>query len=528
VSSGTNNGGVVDEGYIEDLKQPPLSSSSSASNCIGVGGSILDPHYPNSQNSESDPYSYVYDSTLLGENPAPQFGLASRFLTIGTGSGTTSILERLQREAAVIGQMRRGEQSWGNGGGSSIPGHASASVTNGGGCNNGYGIDHTVSSGQYPYHAASENEYEEIRDVARYMSMTPSDLTNNSSPSYGAGKSPQCKSFSSSEDILAEVVQVQQGHDRVLDQLNLDVENLLLRSTNEIESHSYSNISPPNSAVIGESLKSLNNNNSRLLTSSRNECVTNGPHHQQSLSMDSGVKSAGGHPAHNYSNTIGSSTRDLDLKETWGVPCDCGSSARTKAPGSVIPSSTNVKISHKKSKSETCAYCCTSGRVDFGPGSKNIVVGEVNATTTTSGGKTSTLLGISTTFGRKKKLDRAATTPFSQAHPHPSTTPGSGVNLKPRKGKGSTEFGLQQHPQHGSVNAKPVEFDPGKKGEGQTEVNAMNNKSPKAKHHRSYSLIPHWKMMRLPFLKHRGKSTHVSFLAPPLTKVKILGSVKFF
>lgn len=60
-----------------------------------------------------------------------------------------------------------------------------------------------------------------------------SSTSNNPRRSPPLGPPRHFKSFSSTDDILAEVVQVQQKHDRVLDQLNLEVENLLIRSTKQ-------------------------------------------------------------------------------------------------------------------------------------------------------------------------------------------------------------------------------------------------------------------------------------------------------
>jgi hypothetical protein len=84
------------------------------------------------------------------------------------------------------------------------------------------------------------------------------------------------------------------------------------------------------------------------------------------------------------------------------------------------------------------------------------------------------------TFDRKKKLDRSATVP---------------ADLGETDFKGSMGLGSHQQLMASLKEKAPKNKDSGDK-----------DKGSKAKHHRSYSLIPHWKLrdhlMRLPFLKH--------------------------
>jgi hypothetical protein len=64
------------------------------------------------------------------------------------------------------------------------------------------------------------------------------------------------KSYSTStDDILAEVVQVRQKHDRVLDQLNLEVENLLIKSSSldiDLDDNNKEGLCKRNSILLGE------------------------------------------------------------------------------------------------------------------------------------------------------------------------------------------------------------------------------------------------------------------------------------
>ena len=190
---GTNN--ILDEGYIEDLKQAYGQKVNVSVSCAATTG--------DDKSMDYDPYSYVYDSKVQQMD----LTVTSGGLCCGTGGvvGSDCATMPIQYGNNNSGNHNNGfiANSSSNGSAELLNGHVSGSCG---------GVD-----------TKSENEYEEIRDVARYM---------NSSTSSGP---VHFKSFSSTDDILAEVVQVQRGHDRVLDQLNLEVENLLISSSNEIE-----------------------------------------------------------------------------------------------------------------------------------------------------------------------------------------------------------------------------------------------------------------------------------------------------
>lgn len=379
------NGIIDDEGYIEDLqKRPPSDSIQRNLFSTEHGNQDSGPN----RHSDSDPYSYVYDSKNVRSG--------------------ISILERLQRDSSLFTRspIETGQRN------------SAESDPN-------VGIDHTVSSAHYKYNYnnPSENEYEEIREVAKYMSMVEEDSGNghNRRKTFGSGT----KTYGTSENVLAEVVQVQEGHDRVLDQLNLDVEQLLISSTNEIEAHNYCNV------------------NSEWNRSGSDTCC-----HQQSLSVDSGVKRK---PLTSIEDSYGNTNNAvIDLMESGkGTQslCVCAH----QGPGG----SPSLRISHKKSKSETCAYCCTSG-----------------------GGTTKGGLQFMSTF-RRKKSER-------EAH-------SDSANKERNIDVGHLdEKREEQHPREGAWKKE-------------SEVSVS-----KPRHHRSYSLIPHWKIKdqfrRLPFLRNKGNS----------------------
>jgi len=358
---------ALDEGYIEDLKQPMNSTGAHFfkpnQHMMPSGGNPLDP----SGNS----YSYVCDTDIR----IHQHNLAH---TVHNNEHPPSF--------------------------HMLNGHFVANLQ----ANNNQ-LD------------ASENEYEEIRDVARYFtsqlpdpeetnsenqSSSVLDSENNSRAST-SGKNnieptkpdeisstkieseskkivpKHFKSFSSTDDILAEVVHVKQGHDRVLDQLNLEVENLLLRSSSEIEGNLYVN----SENIVGEIQKLSSalvvGNTTRLL-------------HGSSCS--------------NSSSCVCETDEDCKMLKST-------TSTRGIKTGS-------LKFNHQKSASDS----------------------------------------QSSTFTRRKKsLDRSATT------------------------NDCTSLG------------KPCE---------DTKTNGDGVGLTKGRYHRSYSLIPHWKirehLRRLPFLKQQN------------------------
>jgi hypothetical protein len=275
----------------------------------------------------------------------------------------------------------------------------------------------------------SENEYEEIRDVQRYMNMsnyegTFSQVLNETlleqqqltaQDCMPVGPPKHFKSFSTStDDILAEVVQVKAKHDRVLDQLNLEVENLLIKSSSEAE------IAANESAMM----------------------------------------------------MMGS---ECEVEE---IKCPFSESVSLKG------------ISSSSSKTKHNAFIGDSA-------------------------------SLSGTFGRKKKLDRRSMSLFCtpgqckchpsgsgggscRAPPHPP--PGSEVNLRKVLGGGGgllyhhqDEVDENQHNHLNCVSAKAMQ-------QQQQSNNNNGNNNKKKLGHKTYSLIPNWKirdhLMRLPFLKH--------------------------
>jgi len=133
--------------------------------------------------------------------------------------------------------------------------------------------------------------------------------------------------------------------------------------------------------------------------------------------------------------------------------------------------STPCAHNHKKSKSETCAGCGNGGSSEGnGPYSD---------------------ASSMTTVDRKKKLDRSVTAP----------------SLTDSKCLGN-------HQQLMASLKKKLPKD--------KEASA-SNKPAKARHHRSYSLIPHWKirdqLMRLPFLRQNsGEHSTFKFLLKMLIR----------
>ncbi|CAG7820464.1 unnamed protein product [Allacma fusca] len=339
--------GIVDEGYIEDLKKPYMSSKNKP---IAVGAES------DNINLHCDPYSYVYDS-------------------------------KIHEDLSVISVLCCGKRD--SSSSASIPMQYSGSLL-------------ALSSSR---NDSSENEYEEIHDVARY-------INNSTGPLH-------FKSFSSTDDTLAEVVEVQQRHDRVLDQLNLEVENLLISSSNDmVEGNKSRDSSAPLPHVNGP----LDKMTSLSLNGIYQECycdeIPSMPQFGTIGNLRAGV--------------VNSLSKDI---------CCCESNRDVK----IVRSRRSNSLTHNGFHNDAVPKAASIGD-DYISG----------------------LSGPNNTLSRKTKLE-----------PYPNQLSDSNPKLK-----------LSNH-----HDILPSTF--------------ISDKHCKNRHHRAYSLIPHWKirehLRRLPFLRQQRK-----------------------
>lgn len=603
---------ILDEGYIEDLKQPYglppgnfvlISSNSGNSNSDSNSSghhhhhqqqhNLIHHHHHQQPNNAFDynPYSYVYDSQiisaaavanhkskLLSQNDTRNNLELSKFNSNVTNSSTSTIIERLQREALALQAAAANSsgttamtQVNNNRSNKHPPGfvNTSPSLSMKQSTIVGKGLTRSNSSSSKSQHGSRrssfENEYEEISDVARYMTMTSppmmlpengtiinnnksnnnsiSEMSNNSPPAVpqnntstknGLPPPLHFKSFSSTDDILAEVVQVQERHDRVLDQLNLEVENLLIRSSSEIIIEASDNInkSSPTKPNRGNHRKGVSDSGLTSSTSMDDHCYCNLtssiPAIANSSNSKYGLVKGGGSTTAIVNGTCSSNNTNNGGDNNMNSASCLNGAGDYCCEQSIIDRTSLCRCSneHEKGKTESCGgpdssipcsnnycSCCnvnndiTSGGVGgFYNNNRNgspCLVPNNNSTPTavpTFTHNTNSLVSSN----RKKKLERI----FGVAHSKSIETIANDKNYKLI--------------QHNAFTCNGIGIKNGTCGcstplnNNKTAIVKSNSTtSAPIKHHRSYSLIPHWKirdhLMRLPFLRqnsNNGKNFH--------------------